>query len=201
MATVEESGELKFKDAHGNTTILYPITLKANVSGMTEIDNLVSASKPITMISSDGVAYTCTVPGITDFTVGVNFIGVPTKASNSQSITLNVNGLGAKNLRRRVSSASTTTSAGYTNDWLSANKPVRIMYDGLFWIVDMIKPSANDLLGTVPVSNGGTGSNNGAMGLANLLSAGNMVLSAYQYGDELPAAGTLGRVFFKRVTD
>lgn len=201
MATVEKSGAFKFKDTNGNTTILYPTTLKANISGMEEIDNFVSASKPIAIASSDGAAYTCTVPGVSALTAGVNFIGVPAKASTSQTITLNVNGLGAKNLRRRVSVGSATTSTGYSNDWLSANKPVRIMYDGLFWFVDITQPSANDLMGTVPITKGGTGASNGSTGLANLLAAGNMVLSTYQYGDELPAAGTLGRVFFKRVTD
>lgn len=30
---------------------------------------------------------------------------------------------------------------------------------------------------------------------------GNMILSSNQYGDELPEAGTVGRIFFKRLTD
>lgn len=30
---------------------------------------------------------------------------------------------------------------------------------------------------------------------------GNMILSSNQYGDELPAAGVVGRIFFKRLTD
>lgn len=201
MAIIEKSGSLKFKDTNGDTTILYPTTYFANIYDTEEITNLIDAHEPIAMASSDGAAYTCYVPGISALTAGVNFVGVPATVSTSQVVTLNVNGLGAKNLRRRVSVGSATTSSGYSNDWLSANKPVRIMYDGLFWIIDIIQPSANDLMGTVPITKGGTGSNNGATGLANLLSAGNMVLSAYQYGDELPAAGTAGRVFFKRVTE
>ena len=48
--------------------------------------------------------------------------------------------------------------------------------------------------------NGGTGANDGATGLANLFAAGNTILSSYQYGDTLPAAGIKGRVFFKKVT-
>ena len=32
-----------------------------------------------------------------------------------------------------------------------------------------------------------------------LFSSGNTVLSEFQYGDDLPAAGTVGRIFFKRV--
>jgi uncharacterized repeat protein (TIGR02543 family) len=46
---------------------------------------------------------------------------------------------------------------------------------------------------------GGTGSNNGAVGLKNLLAAGATILSSNQYGDTLPNAGTPGRIFFKKL--
>ena len=36
-------------------------------------------------------------------------------------------------------------------------------------------------------------------GLENFFSNGATVLSSYQYGDELPEAGTVGRIFFKKV--
>ncbi|MBR6654352.1 MAG: hypothetical protein IKL27_06445 [Oscillospiraceae bacterium] len=36
--------------------------------------------------------------------------------------------------------------------------------------------------------------------LTGYLAAGPMVLSSHQYGDELPAPGIPGRIFFKRVT-
>lgn len=52
-----------------------------------------------------------------------------------------------------------------------------------------------------PIENGGTNASDGATGLANLFASGNTVLSSYQYGDELPEAGTVGRIFFKRLTD
>ena len=52
-----------------------------------------------------------------------------------------------------------------------------------------------------PIENGGTNSSDGATGLANLFASGETVLSSYQYGDELPEAGTTGRIFFKRLTD
>ena len=124
---------------------------------------------------------------------------IPNRVSASQSVTLNVNNLGAKDLRRRVSSGLSNIASGYINDWLAANKPVRVMYDGLYWIVDIIQPHASDLMGSVPIEKGGTGATDGSTGLANLLAAGNMVLSAYQYGDTLPAAGTPGRLFFKKL--
>lgn len=53
----------------------------------------------------------------------------------------------------------------------------------------------------VPIVNGGTNASDGATGLANLFADGITVLSSYQYGDELPEAGTAGRIFFKRLTD
>ena len=48
------------------------------------------------------------------------------------------------------------------------------------------------------MTNGGTGADNGKDGLKNLFADGITVLSSYQYGDE---AGTVGRIFFKRLTD
>lgn len=54
-------------------------------------------------------------------------------------------------------------------------------------------------LPTVPMTKGGTGATSGAAGIKNLLAAGNTVLSSYQYGTSLPAAGTKGRIFFKVV--
>lgn len=56
------------------------------------------------------------------------------------------------------------------------------------------------VIGTLPVSNGGTGATNGSAALKNLLSAGSTVLSPYQYGNSLPTAGTKGRIFFKKVS-
>lgn len=53
----------------------------------------------------------------------------------------------------------------------------------------------------VPIANGGTNAADGATGLKNLFAAGNTVLSSYQYGDELPAAGNAGRIFFKRLVE
>lgn len=62
------------------------------------------------------------------------------------------------------------------------------------------KHAASDITsGALAVARGGTGSTNGATGLKNLLAAGNTVLSSYQYGTALPAAGTKGRLFFKKV--
>lgn len=63
---------------------------------------------------------------------------------------------------------------------------------------DKFDKPANNI---VPIANGGTGSSDGATGLKNLFASGITVLSENQYGDELPTAGTVGRIFFKRLTD
>ena len=215
MATYEQSGILTFKNSSGDLYKMYPVTKKQNISGMDDIDAHIIdtnnphnvtpdqigavSSAPVTASSTNGIAYTATVNGIDSLYVGASFIMLPNRVSASQSVTLNVNNLGAKELRRRVSSGSSSTASGYANDWLAANKPVRVMYDGLYWIVDIIQPNASDLMGSVPITKGGTGATDGSTGLANLLAAGNMVLSAHQYGDTLPAAGTPGRLFFKKL--
>lgn len=215
MATYEQSGILTFKNRSGDLYKMYPVTKKQNISGMDDIDAHIIdtnnphnvtpdqigavSSAPVTANSTNGIAYTATVNGIDSLYAGASFIMLPNHVSASQSVTLNVNNLGAKELRRRVSSGSSSTASGYTNDWLAANKPVRVMYDGLYWIVDIIQTHASDLMGSVPITKGGTGATDGSTGLANLLAAGNMVLSAHQYGDTLPAAGTPGRLFFKKL--
>ena len=58
-----------------------------------------------------------------------------------------------------------------------------------------------DKTDVISIDNGGTNATDGATGLANLFADGATVLSSYQYGDELPEAGTAGRIFFKRLTD
>lgn len=184
MAVVETSGIIKAKDSSGNIVFLYPMTLKDNVSGMEDVDahltdtsnphNVTAeqigavSSKPIDMASTDGVTYACTVPGISALIVGASFTGLPKKESTSQVVRLNVNCFGSKLLRRRVSVGSATTTAGYDDAWLSANKPIRITYDGLFWVVDMVQAHASDLMGSVPIAKGGTGAKTAAEACTNL---------------------------------
>ena len=59
--------------------------------------------------------------------------------------------------------------------------------------------SASDITsGVISVAHGGTGASDGATALQNLFSAGATILSSNQYGDNLPAAGTAGRLFLKK---
>ena len=129
--------------------------------------------------SGTGAAYTATVEGITALTAGVSFTMIPNVVSTSTAPTLNVNGLGAKTIRRRVSSATTSTTAGYAAAWLAANKPIKVEYDGVFWIADLPAQNASDLYGTVPISKGGTGATTAAAALENLgITSGTTELTA-----------------------
>ena len=115
-----------------------------------------------------GAAYTATVEGITALTAGATFMMIPHTVSTSKTATLNVNGLGAKTLRRRLSNSTISTTAPSSENWLGANKPVRVFYDGTYWIADFTRPNAADFYGTVALANGGTGASTAAAALTNL---------------------------------
>lgn len=116
-----------------------------------------------------GSAYTATVPGITALTSGVSFVMVPHVVSASMTPTLNVNSLGAKNIKRRLSSISTSVQSGYSNTWLAKGTPFRVTYDGTQWIVEgLTKPATADLYGTLSVEKGGTGATSASDARTNL---------------------------------
>lgn len=120
--------------------------------------------------STDGVTYTATVDGLTELKAGIMLTVIPNMTSTQGGVTLNVNGLGAKGIRRpgnRTSVQAVSTAA----NWILGNKPVLLQYNGSNWIaVAYGRPYATDLNGTVLVPNGGTGRTNTP---ANALLIGN----------------------------
>ena len=159
MPTAGELGALPISGG----TMTGPLTLSGDPA-----EDLQAAPKqyvdklglPIVTTEGDGAAYTATVPGITALTAGASFIMIPHTVSTTTSPTLNVNNLGAKNIKRGLSTISTSNSIGNSSNWLSVGRPLLMVYDGLLWkVVNMTKPDAADLNGTLPVVNGGTGYN------------------------------------------
>ena len=155
------------------------ITLAKGDVGLGNVDNTSDADKSVksaesanTIVavttSGTGDAYIATVPGITALTAGANFIMVPHTKSTSISATLNVNNLGAKTLRVQLSNSSSTVVAPVYDYFLGANKPVKVIYNGSFWVVQLIRPDANTIYGTVKIENGGTGAKTVADAITNL---------------------------------
>lgn len=116
------------------------------------------ATIPIVTTAGTGSAFTATIDGVTELTVGMLITIIPHRASSSSTPTLNINGLGAKEIRRRYSYTNSSATTGYTSSWLSSGDPQLLQYDGTYWIaVGANKPYTSDLSSSVSVSKGGTG--------------------------------------------
>lgn len=118
--------------------------------------------KPITTAGT-GAAYTASVSGLT-LVAGASFVMVPHTVSTTTTPTLNVNSLGAKNIRMRLSSSTSSTIPLISAGFLAANKPVRVVYDGTYWVLDdFTQPDASCLYGIL-ISSGTSAPSNGTGG-------------------------------------
>ena len=125
--------------------------------------------------SSDGVAYSATVPGVSELYAGLEVTIIPQVESTSETITLDVNGLGAKNVRLPLSSNTTTLVMPAQPDYYTAGRPVKLRYDATWlnnkgaWVAaERQRTSGSDLYGSVSVECGGTGADNAEEARANL---------------------------------
>lgn len=157
----------------GNSATTTKLATAVNINGVS-FDGSADITIPASPVSfgvtteGTGAAYTATVDGITSLTAGTSFIMIPHTLSTAVNPTLNVNGLGAKQIRRRMTNATGAVAMGYAASWLTTNKPVRLIYDGNYWIADLPRPAAADISGTITVAQGGTGKNS--------VTAGNFLL-------------------------
>ena len=165
---------------HSQITSGNPHKVTKSDVGLGSVDNTSDANKSVKYAKSatannpikttgTGAAYAAIVDGITALTIGVKFTMVPHVTSTTMAPTLNVNSLGAKSIRMRLTSSTTTTIQLTSASFLTANKPVNVTYDGTYWVIDdFAQPDVNSLYGTVPISKGGTGATTAAKALANL---------------------------------
>lgn len=115
-----------------------------------DIDSTKKQNEWIATTAGTGSAYTVTLtPAPTELKVGMKITIIPHVVSAGQYPTLDVNGLGAKQIRRRLSTYTNSNGYySYTTSSLSANMPVNLMYDGTYWIqVDNTKVSYADIDG------------------------------------------------------
>lgn len=178
----------KSSTSHSHSTATTSANGFMSASDKTKLDGIVDATQsksglmsaedktqldyggiPIVTTSGTGSAYTATVDGMTQLKVGARLTIIPHTVSTAFAPTLNINSLGAKSIRMPVSYNTSTTSNGVLESWLIANKPVTLQYNGSYWLtVDITRPSAQYLYGTVPVASGGTGATTAADALINL---------------------------------
>lgn len=113
--------------------------------------------------SGNGSAYTATVGGFS-LATGKSIVMIPHVTSTTTTPTLNVSGTGAKTIRMRLSSSTSSTIPLIYSSFLAANKPVKVTYDGTYWVIDdFIQPDANNLYGTL-ISRGSSAPSSGTAG-------------------------------------
>lgn len=153
------SGETRFKIGDG-TKKYSQLPFQDEILRNSKVD-LDAGVYTATASSTDGIAYTATVPGITALTAGASFIMIPNKASTSKAPTLNVNVLGAKPIRRRLSSLTNSLQQGYSTNWIALNKPFTVVYDGTAWVVEgLTKTDGADVYGAVAQATADANGNN-----------------------------------------
>lgn len=153
------SGETRFKIGDG-TKKYSQLPFQDEILRNSKVD-LDAGVYTATASSTDGIAYSATVPGITALTAGASFIMIPNKASTSKAPTLNVSGLGAKPIRRRLSSLTTSLQQGYSPNWIALNKPFTVVYDGTAWVVEgLTKTDGADVYGAVAQATADANGNN-----------------------------------------
>lgn len=168
VRTVAEGGTGKSSVTSGNYLVgngtgalveKTPAQVLEDIGAATRNEAIPIVSAP----SADGIAYTCTVPGVTELHNGMILTIIPEVNSASTAVTLNVNGLGAKMLRLPLSFNNAAMSIPRLATYFTAGRPITIQYDanyttgGAWKTLGKQRTSAQDLYGTVPIESGGTG--------------------------------------------
>lgn len=116
----------------------------------------------IAATSTDGIAYTATLDGITELFDGLKITIIPDKISASTAVTLDLNGLGAKKVRITLpfNSANSGTMPKLPT-WMGAGSPLTLTYHSKFqtWKTELQMASGSDIYGKVPIQSGGTYAN------------------------------------------
>jgi hypothetical protein len=118
--------------------------------------------------STDGKVYTANLPGVAKLYNGLEITIIPDITSTTTLPSLNINGIGAVNIKRRITSNTRTTVQSEDENFLYKDQPIRLIYNGSAWVADMARANVNDLYGTVPVEKGGTGADNAEEACENL---------------------------------
>ena len=75
---------------------------------------------------------------ISSLAVGTSFIMIPQKTSTSIYCELNFCDSGLKPIRVRTANYNGTVDLPTHTEWLTQYKPVRMTYDGTYWVADVV---------------------------------------------------------------
>lgn len=113
--------------------------------------------------SGNGYAYKATISGFS-LATGKSIVIIPNVTSTTTAPTLNVSDTGAKTIRMRLSSSTSSTIPLINSSFLTQYKPVKVTYDGTYWVIDdFVQPDANKLYGTL-ISRGSSAPSSGTAG-------------------------------------
>lgn len=191
----EGADKWTFDGSTARSVNITPSGIGASKSDLSNVDNAVFRSKAssagatglpvVAAESTDGVAYTATVPSVTELSNGLTIVIVPNKTSTATQATLNVNSLGAKEIRIPLSFNTAAMSTPKLSTFFTEGRPITVQFDagyvsgGIWKTIDKQRTSAQDLYGTVPVESGGTGATDAATARSNL---GALTYAQYQNG-------------------
>lgn len=120
----------------------------------------------VTASSTNGAAYTANVKNVAELYNGMTITIIPDMTSTTTAPTLNINGLGAKPIRLPLSTNNVAVAQPGSASYFTAGNPITLQYDaaylstGAWKTVGKQRQAADDLYGTVPIENGGTGADN-----------------------------------------
>ena len=156
-------------------------------------------------ISTDGVAYNATVDGF-EFEVGKIISFIPNMTTTSKQTTLNINGTGAIRLHQSLSSQTSPMVSANNVNWLSAERPVLLMYHETTnqvgtvtkaWKTVATRTTDEDIYGTIGIEKGGTGATTAEEACENLgalRSETNYYKGTGTYGRDNPTVFTFASV-------
>jgi hypothetical protein len=144
MGLASDTGEVFIGNGNGSENLAVNTPIDDTLSDTSEhpIQNKAVAdalrdkqNEWVVKTSGSGNAYTAVLdPAPASLYTGMVITIIPHNVSTSTSATLNVNGLGAKQFRQRGYTTGTLYTPN-TASFLTATKPVRLIYDGTYWVI------------------------------------------------------------------
>ena len=119
----------------------------SNSGFMTAMDKkAIELVNPIRGTSTHGNDYIADIPmlHISKLAVGTSFIMIPNKPSTITACTLNFCDTGPIPIRVRTANYSGLVESPVHNTWLAQDKPVRMTYDGKYWVADVVNAATMD---------------------------------------------------------